>query len=404
MHRIPVATLAVAVCSPTAVLGTVLTLDGALERARREAPAVLAARLRPDEGRGRLAGASVLLRENPVVEGAGGRRDSDRGVSTDIDTGISQTFELGGQRRWRVSGAQAEVESRTADAADTERRVLSEVAAAFLRAIAAEDRVRVLRANDEIAIDLLHVAERRHEAGDIADLELNVARVAASRAHADVRTAEAAREHAVADVKVALGFDAGEPLELRGDLRPRPGRPLDDLLVAAAERPDLRALAADVREAEAEARLGERFRWPDLGVRLGYKREEGADTPMAGVSVALPVFANGQEQRITGAARARRLRLELEARKRAIEVEVRAGFEAHRRLADGVGDLERRAIPVLDDSDSLTRRSWEAGELSLVDYLLVRRETVGARLDYVERSLEAALAAVELEARSGVLE
>jgi cobalt-zinc-cadmium efflux system outer membrane protein len=403
MHRISLATLAVAVLSPTAVLGTVLTLDDALERARREAPAVVAARLRPDEARGRLAGASVLLRDNPVLEAAGGRRESDRGVSTDIDTGISQSFELGGRRPSRITGAQAEVESQAARAADTTRQVLSEVAASFLRALAAQDRVRVLHVNEEIATDLLRVAERRHQAGDIADLEVNVARVAASRAHADLRAAEADRERAMSELKVALGIEANELLEVRGDLRARRAHPLAELVTAAADRPDLRALAADVREAEAEVRLGEGFRWPDLGVRVGYKREEGADIPLARVSVSLPVFANGQEQRITGTARARRLRLELDARRRAIEVEVRAGFNAYLHLVDGVEDLERRALPVLDDNDALTRRSYESGELSLPDYLLVRRETLGARLDYVERSLEAALATVELEARAGIL-
>lgn len=403
MNSISRAALAVALLSPRAVLGTVLTLEDALERARREAPGVLAARLRPDEARGRLAGASALLRDNPVIEGGAGRRDAERGVSTDIDTSISQTFELGGRRRSRVAGAQALVQRETASADDAARQVLTDVASAFLRALAAEERLRVLRANGEVAADLLRVAERRHEAGDIADLDVNLARVAAARARAEVRAAEAARNRALGALKVILGTDAAEPLEVRDDLRARRVRPLDELLVAAADRPDLRALAADVRAAEAEARLGEGFRWPDLGVRVGYEREEDADIPQAGLSVSLPVFARGQEQRVTGAARARRLRLELAARRRAVEVEVRAAFDAYLRLVEGVEDLERHALPLLDDNDALARRSYEAGELSLPDYLLVRRETLGTRIDHVERSLEAVLAAVELEARAGVL-
>src|SRR5690348_3920154 len=107
MLRIPMAASAVVLFAARPVLGTVLTFDGALERARQEAPAILAARLRPDEARGRLVGASVLLRENPVLDVTGGRRDSDRGISTDIETGLGQTFELGGQRRARIQGAQA---------------------------------------------------------------------------------------------------------------------------------------------------------------------------------------------------------------------------------------------------------------------------------------------------------
>ncbi len=401
--RISGAALAAALISPQAVFGTVLTLDDALERARREAPAILAARLRPDEARGRLAGASVLLHDNPVAELTGGRRDSDRGVSTDIETSLGQTFELGGRRRARIRRARAEVERETAGAEDTTRETLRDVAALFLRAVASEQRVRVLRQNEAITSQLLTVAKRRHETGDISDLDLNVAQVASSRAHADVRAAESANDLALRDLRVALGMDAAEPLEVQGELcRPRT-RSLDELLTMAADRPDLRALADDARSADAEAQLGDGLRWPDLGVRVGYKREEDADIPLAGVSVSLPVFANGQGERAAGAARARRLRLELNARRRAVEVEIRAGFEAYARLAEGVEHLERRALPLLDDNDGLAQRGYEAGELSLPEYLLVRRETLGTRLDYVERSLEAALAAVDLESRAGVL-
>jgi cobalt-zinc-cadmium efflux system outer membrane protein len=283
------------------------------------------------------------------------------------------------------------------------RATLQDVASAFVRAVATEERLRVLRQNQDVAADLLAVAERRHTAGDIPDLDLNVAQVAAARARADVWAAESARDLAIRDLKVSLGIDAAEPIEVRGDLRPHRAPPLPELLVALAERPDLRALAAEIRVAEAEAQLGSRSRWPDLGLRVGFKREEDADVPLAGVSVSLPVFVNGQEQRATGAARARRLRLELDSRRRTAEVEVRAGLDAYTRLADAVHDLERRALPVLEQNDTLARRAYEAGELSLPDYLLVRRESLETRLDYVERSLEATLAAVDLESRAGVL-
>ena len=403
MTRTLRAALVVALLSPRPVFATVLTLDDALARARREAPTLLAAGLRTDEARGRLAGASVLLRDNPVIEATGGRRQSDTGASADIDTSIGQTFELGGRRGSRIAGAEAEVRREAASAEDATRQLLRETAAAFLRALAATERARVLRTNEEVTADLLGVAERRLRAGDIADLEVNVARLAAWRARADARAAEAAHGRALGDLQVLLGMEASEALEVRGDLRGLRVHRLDDLLVAAADRSDVRALAAEVEAAEAEARLGEGYTWPDLGVKLGYARDQGDNIPFAGVSVALPVFNRGQELRATGTARARRLRLELAARRRAIDVEVRSIFAAHQQLVDGVEALERHALPLLDDNDALARRSYEAGELSMREYLLVRRETLGTRLDYVERSLDAAIGAVELEARAGVL-
>src|SRR5262245_22424002 len=162
-------TFAVVLLGPYTALGTVLTLEDALDRARRGAPAVLAARLRPDEARGRLAAASTLFRENPVLEGAAGPRLMHPGVTTDVDTSLTQPLELGGRRRARIAGAEAEVDHEMADADDTTRRILADVASTFLRTVAARERLRVLRAADQVAGDLLRVAERRHRAGDVAD-------------------------------------------------------------------------------------------------------------------------------------------------------------------------------------------------------------------------------------------
>jgi hypothetical protein len=44
-----------------------LTLEQTLDRARERAPLILAAQDRVEEARGRLLGAKVLLRDNPVL-------------------------------------------------------------------------------------------------------------------------------------------------------------------------------------------------------------------------------------------------------------------------------------------------------------------------------------------------
>ena len=82
---------------------------------------------------------------------------------------------------------------------------------------------------------------------------------------------------------------------------------------------------------------------------------------------------------------------------------MRAAHDAFARLLRGVEDLERNAMPLLGDNDTLGLRSYEAGELGLPGYLILRRETVEARLDYIARALEASLARVELDALAGVL-
>jgi hypothetical protein len=61
---------------PVAVLDqeTTLTLDQALEMARKRAPIILSARARIEEARGRLKGASLLFQQNPSLEADVGPR------------------------------------------------------------------------------------------------------------------------------------------------------------------------------------------------------------------------------------------------------------------------------------------------------------------------------------------
>ncbi|MET0151657.1 MAG: TolC family protein [Candidatus Binatia bacterium] len=382
---------------------TVLTLEGALDRAREHAPAILAARARIEEARGRLRGAAIWLRDNPVIETLGGPRLKDHGAIADADVEVTQVFELGGRRGARIAGAEAGVAREAASSEDEARRLLRDVAAAFWRTVAARERLRLLQTAEKVAADLERTTERRHQAGDIADLDLNVARIAAARARSDRLALEAGLAESVGELKVLLGMEPGEPVVARGELGPGVRYELSALLAGIDDRPDLRALAAEAREADADVRLGSGFTWPDVGLRLGYQRDEQNNIPLAGFTLTLPVFSRGQELQATGAARAHRLRLELAASRRAAEIEIRSAFETYQRRLEAVQELEQRAVPGLDDNENLALRSYEERHISLPEFLLLRRESLTTRAEYIDRQLDAAVATIELQSRAGVL-
>src|SRR6478609_11069442 len=82
-----------------------LTLEGVLASARARSPEVVVAEARVDETRARLVGARVRFRDNPVVDfSAGPRRAANGGTSTDLDVGVSQSFETGARRSARIVG------------------------------------------------------------------------------------------------------------------------------------------------------------------------------------------------------------------------------------------------------------------------------------------------------------
>jgi cobalt-zinc-cadmium efflux system outer membrane protein len=115
------------------------------------------------------------------------------------------------------------------------------------------------------------------------------------------------------------------------------------------------------------------------------------------------VFSRGQELRATGGARATRLRRELEANRLAIANEVRTAFEVHQSKLEAAEELRQNAVQALDENETLARRSFEEGEINLLDLLLIRRDAFEMKLIYLNQLLETKLAAVDLEARAGVL-
>ncbi len=380
-----------------------LTLDQALALARERAPAVLSARARVDEARGRLVAASVLLRENPVIESGAGLRRSDRGDFVEADVGLTQTLELGGRRGARIDAAEADVAHAGAGSEDATQRLLRDVAVAFYRVLYTDERLRLATTAEGLASETLRIAERRHAAGDVPILDVNVARTALARACSDMRAAEALRDAALGELRILLGLGAEETVTVRGDLGDRRRFELNELIGRALDRPNLRTLDAEIREAQAEERLGGAMRWPNLGLGVRYEREEGADVGLGTLTLTLPVFEHGQGLRAEATARARRLRLELEADRRVVSVEVRTAFDVYGRRVDAALELERNAVPLLDENEALARRSYETGALGLAELLLVRREGLDTRKEYLERLLEAAIAGVELEASAGVL-
>ena len=381
-----------------------LTLDAALARARDRAPSILAAQAAIDEARARLVGATVLLRDNPEIDGGAGARFLGDGTLLEGNLGVRQVFELGGRRTARIAGATAAVTQAGATAADVTRRLLRDAAVGFLTALEAAERQRLAEAGAALVAETVHVAERRYRAGDVGVLDVNVVTVALARAQSEVQARAAAAEASRGALRVVLGMDAAEPLRVSGDLHDRRRFALTELLARAPYRPDLQALAAEAQVAQADARLGRALQWPNVGVGATYARDDGKNVALGTLSATLPVFERGQGVRAEAEARERRATLTLETSRRTIAVEVETAFNAYRHREDAVTELETKALPRIDANEALARRSYDVGQLSLSDLLVLRRELLDTKSEYLTRLLEAAVAGIDLEAAAGVLE
>lgn len=384
-----------------AAQGRSLTLAEVLARAREQAPQIASARLAVDEARARLLGASVRFQSNPQIDAAVGNRNGPDTRFTDFELGIGQSFEPQARRSARIAAANAAIAQGTANVDEVTRSVLRAAAVAYYRAVHASDRITLLDGAYALASSVHSAADRRFKAGDIAILDVNIAKSAMARVRADREGAEALRALALGDlrqllrVEVDIGVDgmlvAPDPVDLSAALQ------------SASDRPELRALEAGIQDAEAEVRLGVSLAKPDYGVGVRYARDEGDHIVLGGVTLTLPMFSKGQEQRAAGSARAARLRAELEATKTRVQIEVRSAVDAYTRRLAAVRVLEADAMPGLDENERLTTRSFDVGQLGLPDLLLIRREMLDTRFQYLDALLEAALARVDVDASAARL-
>jgi cobalt-zinc-cadmium efflux system outer membrane protein len=86
-----------------------------------------------------------------------------------------------------------------------------------------------------------------------------------------------------------------------------------------------------------------------------------------------------------------------------VQLEVQARFDAYTRRLAALRLLETEAVPGLDENEQLSTRSFEVGQIGLPDLLLIRREILDTRAQYLDALLEAALARIDLDDSAALL-
>jgi len=377
-----------------------ITIDQALELARLQAPDLAVARARVGEAAGAVDEANVW-RFNPELEAESGPRRGPAETTTDWSVGARQWFETGGRRHLRIEAAHAGLEAEEARAATSRRLVLHGVATAFVEALYWQERAALARENTRIMEEIARVARRRHEVGQTGGLEESLSSLSLERARISEAQALAALDREQARLMILLGLEASGEIAPRGNLREIGLRPVPESMPDIEQRPELKALAAEIRRAESEYELGRAGRWPNLALGVSWGREEEADLVHGHLGVALPIFDRGQGK--AALARSRRLRIEaqLESARQRASSELERARKVCGRLSTAARRFEERGLPDLERSAQLTTANYDAGAIPLTELLVVQRELVRARIDYTDLLLGAATSRIDLAAGLG---
>lgn len=377
-----------------------LTLARALAIAREQSPAVVSARGRVSQAEAARIAAEMRT-DNPEVDAGAGPRFAEPGNQIDFGIGLSQMFENGGRRRARINAANEGVAGAEARLVAAQRDAVRQAAVAFLDAQYLQQQAAQLADAVTLAAEVLQVAQRRLALGDVAALDVNTARVERARLESERVGIEAERLISLGTLGEVLGLQAIPAVTVDTDAPQT--RTIEALLAAIDARPELRAIDADIRQAEAHLALGKATSKPQWGLSARYDRDEGDHVVLGGLVVTLPLFNKGQDLNADATARIASLRAERISIANGWAVVVRARLQALTRLRQSLDVMERDALPAAIDNEGLARRSYETGQISVVDWIVLRREAMQVRREHLERLRQIAIATVELDAVAGVM-
>ena len=416
--RFPIVALALALAAITAPAGaqpasapTTLTLDEAMRLAEATHPSVLAREAQLAAAEGTRREASALLFNNPELgtEAIRRRPSGPAGSWNEWSVGISQPFETGGQQAKRREAAAAGLDALRAEIDDVRRQARVEAATRFLAVLSAQQRVQLEQRSVDLFERSAQAVAKRRAAGEDTRLDANVALVEAERA----RNALALAGERLIDARSELGSAVRLPPsalpEVAGDLGTAIDGPLpyklEQLLASAQNLPRQRALAA--REEAARARLGvERGnRNPDVTVGVHAGREGPSDgrenLTILSLSLPLPLFK--QNDAAIGQAMTDMTQAEVEraAALRDTDARIRQLWSRLASQRERIQRLQRVLVPASADNQQLSARSREAGQIGLLDQLLVNRQAIDAERDLIDLLAEMHTTRIELEYAAG---
>lgn len=388
-----------------------LTLEQAWQQAEQANPDLRAAQANLAAAQGELTDARALLWHNPQLSSEWRHRTRPQTTvpaqsSNEWTLGFAQTFEIAGQQRLRYRVAEQALAATQAVIDETRRQVRAEVEQQFVRVLALQQRIQMEERTLKLVENAASAIGKRVTAGEDSRLDGNLARVEAARAQNQVASLREQLIQNRAALATLLQLPTDSLPEPVGSLdAPSATYTLDALLNAATNRPLLRAYQHQQQSAESRLALERAAVYPDITVGVNTARE-GLDNPqdrISGLSVSLPLplfrrNATGIGRATTELARAQ---AQQQVGQRDARAQVLALWARRENLQARVKELSETVLPRLEENQHLSSIAFRAGEIGLLQLLLVNRQVLDGQRDLLEARTELRLAKAALEAAAG---
>ncbi|MBA4397107.1 MAG: TolC family protein [Syntrophus sp. (in: bacteria)] len=373
--------------------------------------------LREEKGIADAGRTRAGLYANPTLDVEGGTGAWTGSQSENrLAFGISQELLTSGKRGKRLAVADAELQKFANRIADAERLFLQGVKTAFHDLHLAEGRLGLAKQSYVLNDRLFQVTTQRFAAGEIAQLDVNLARVERARSEGMINDAERERLPAHQRLLSLMGLPPSEQLNIA--LFQQEDQPVADLIrikaLALQKRSDLRFFGAERSKTEAELALARAEQYPNVTIGVGVSREwaktslggmeESNTDTLVGLKLSVPIPLFDRNQAGIEEARARKNSADIRERylRQNIEREVEGAYArwvaAEKTLKIYAGDV----MPQLTENVKLIEAAYRLGEVGISTVIAEQKKFIETSEAYLLALYNRNIAHAMLEAAAGL--
>jgi outer membrane protein, heavy metal efflux system len=317
---------------------------------------------------------------------------------------LSQVIELGDKRERRSLAAQA---GRAVLSSENEARrldILAEVTRRFIHVATDQEEIKLTQRATALAEKTVTVVAQRVHAAKSPAVELHRARIALTR----VKVSEEHAEHELLSSrrKLAAMWGESEPEfgEVRADLfqMPSPGD-FDALVTRLKNNPDFTRFANEQRLRDAELRLAETRRVPNVQIGAGIRQLQETDDHAFVVSFSMPLFAGNRNTGAISEASARREQVAVDEHAAFIRAQAQL-FDLYQELKHALTEAHVLRTEVLPQTETVlqeTEYAYQRGRYSYLEWIAAQRELLDAQRALIESSANAHRYFAEIERLTG---
>jgi cobalt-zinc-cadmium efflux system outer membrane protein len=378
-----------------------MTLDQAIERYVRENLDLRAQFMEIPQAEADILTAS--LRSNPVFYADGqlvpyGQYSNARpGGQTQYDVNISYPLDVTHKRRARTVSAQRAKRVLEAQYQDAVRQGIDNIYSAYVDVLQYRGAMKFAEVGVEGLRDVLKSTEALFRKGEQPKTAVNRVDLQLRLAESGLRSNRETYRRAKRALGVLLGMTSAqaEALEVRGSLKdtfPPPPTLEEMQRTALAIRPDIASFRLGVSRAEADVKLAKANVLQDIYVlyqpyTLQDNTWQGLKSPTSwalGVTVPIPVYNRNQGAIMRAKLNVTQTEIQLQALERTAMNDVRQAEQAYYTSLENLRRMESEILPDADRVLADSKRLFESGEITVIEYLNARRDYNDTARQYLD--------------------